>query len=223
MEDIKLAGFKDALDLAKAALSTVELPYIPAPPGQLIKELATARNISTDLIARRLSIRNTPSDGVAALFKGQMHITDHMASQLASQLELIFGIKKDFWLLKEKEYRQRNGRKHLREALEKLTSTLAAGIYLTYISAIMDEKLPQLETFASEVQKGAEAGTVAKTLPEILQGVVEGLLSGTVTFDTDPPDVAEAISSGFVCQEQVIDEFKKQLRLGIERRSRTAS
>ena len=73
---------------------------IAIPPGYTIKERLKGRNINlNDFIAKM----NMPKEDVELLIEGKIKLTNN----LASKLELILGLPKQFWINLENNYRNK--------------------------------------------------------------------------------------------------------------------
>ena len=73
---------------------------IAIPPGYTIKEQLKDRNINlNDFIAKM----NMPKEDVELLIEGKIKLTNN----LASKLELILGLPKQFWINLENNYRNK--------------------------------------------------------------------------------------------------------------------
>ena len=73
---------------------------IAIPPGYTIKEQLKDRNINlNDFIAKM----NMPKEDVELLIEGKIKLTNN----LASKLELVLGLPKQFWINLENNYRNK--------------------------------------------------------------------------------------------------------------------
>lgn len=74
-------------------------PDFASPPGDTIRECLEDRRIAINSFARKL---REPIDVVAGLLEGTRAITP----DLATRLEKIFGVEKQFWLNRQKHYEE---------------------------------------------------------------------------------------------------------------------
>lgn len=74
------------------------LPNWTSPPGDTIKECMEHHHISIEQFAQRIGM---DVDDVPSLLDGTCKIDE----QLAQKLEVIFGPSKQFWINREKNYR----------------------------------------------------------------------------------------------------------------------
>jgi len=81
------------------------LSYIPpqmarlSPPGDTIQDLMNEWGYSTEELARRLGC---PEDHLRYLINGEVPLTDRMAESLSR----VLGSSKEFWINREKNYRE---------------------------------------------------------------------------------------------------------------------
>jgi plasmid maintenance system antidote protein VapI len=71
----------------------------PSPPGATIAELMSEQNIKKDYMSRSMGLTATEFQ---QLLDGDLQLTKH----IAKQLEIIFKVSHQFWLVREHNYRR---------------------------------------------------------------------------------------------------------------------